>query len=79
MRGLGYGALSSSFTPIFSHLTGQEAGRATLQQHYYNISLCHNITARWKVGFSFYFQKETSESMKGVLRERESVVCETAA
>lgn len=36
--------------PAFPYLCGGEARRATVLQHHHNILLCHNITARWKVG-----------------------------
>lgn len=73
-------ALSVAALPPYSlTLRGKRQG----EQHFSNIiTIFHFATTsqqggRWE--FSFYFQKVTSESMKGVLRERESVVCETAA
>lgn len=67
---VGFGALRSSFTPIFPSLHG---GKRQGEQQFCNIiTTFHFATTsqqggRWE--FSLYFQREKSESRKGVLKE----------
>jgi len=53
-KGLGYGALPCSFTspPLIPYFKWGREGlaRRAVLQHHHDISHCHNITTRWKVG-----------------------------
>ncbi len=83
MKGFGYGALSCSFILRSRTSVGERQG----EQQFCNIItiflLCHDITARWKVGgvwVCVYFQRASSESREWggkSKRRREGVVCQT--